>query len=393
MALVALLGTAMVTATYMQGALSVVASDIIGEFGITRSQLGAAFTVFSLTGAVFSPVMGSLTDRHSRRVMTGLFALSWLSVLMVAFAPGFAFLITGTVVGGIALAAGNPVTNRVIADEISVARRGLVVGFKQSGPPLGLLVAGALLPPLALAVGWRWAMAASAVIPAAGMLASPFLLRPAAPRTSGTAATVGDAPRTPIVFWLAVIGMGTAVALSAVIAFEPLYAQERVGASAATAGALAAALGLTGMVARIVWGGLAGRLARPSTGLLSITVISMAAVAAVAGAQSTGLWLLWLGTIGTGLSLMAWHAVGWLMLIDSAGTGGVGKASGVMQVGNSIGFALGPLLAGVLVDTTDSYLVAWGAVLAVLATNLTLTVWIRSRSGRSPRSGRDAGTA
>ena len=391
-ALVVLLGAAMATATYLQGALSVVSSFVIDEFGLSRSQFGAAFTAFSLTGALASPLMGALTDRGTTWVMVGLFGLSGLAVGMVAAAPSFMLLIAGSIVGGLALGAGNPVTNRVIADQIGAARRGLVVGLKQAGPPLGLLVAGAMLPPLALAVGWRWALAVSASIPLIGLVATPFILsRPRLGESATSTRMSEEDPETrSVVAWLTVIGLGVALALSAAIAFVPLYAQERVGASAGTAGALAAAMGLVGVAGRISWGAAAGRFARPSTALLIISAISMMATLAVALAEVVGMWILWLGVIGIGVSMLAWHAVAWLVIIDRVGVGGVGKASGLMQLGNSLGFAAGPLIAGALIDTTDSYVVAWSTVTGVLAVSAALTVLIRvrtaSRSTSAPRS-------
>jgi predicted MFS family arabinose efflux permease len=372
----------MATATYLQGALSVVSSFVIDEFGLSRSQFGAAFTAFSLTGAFASPVMGALTDRSTNRVMVGLFGLSSLAVGMVAVAPNFALLIAGSILGGLALGAGNPVTNRVIADRIGTARRGLVVGLKQSGPPLGLLVAGVVLPPLALAIGWRGALAVSALIPILGLVATPFILsRPSSDKSTASTRISDESPETrSAVIWLTLIGLGVALALSAAIAFVPLYAQESLGASAGTAGALAAVMGLVGVAGRIFWGVTAGRFARPTTPLLIISLISLAATLAVALAQTTGMWVLWIGVIGVGVSMLAWHAVAWLVIIDRVGIGGVGKASGLIQLGNSLGFAAGPLIVGVLLDTTSSYAVAWSTVAGVLAISTALTVLIRIRT-------------
>ncbi|HEX2153824.1 MAG TPA: MFS transporter [Acidimicrobiia bacterium] len=385
--LVALLGVAMATATYLQGALSVLSSSLIDEFGLTRSQLGVAFMAFSLTGAVASPVMGTLTDRDATSVMAALFGVTALAVVAVAAAPNFAVLVGGSVLGGLALGAGNPVTNRVIAEDIGAARRGLVVGLKQSGPPLGLLAAGLILPPLALAWGWRWAFVASAAIPLAGLMSTPFLLPRSRRSGSPPATRMSDESRETrsAVMWLTLIGLGVALSLSAVIAFLPLYAQERVGASAAGAGALAAAFGLTGVAGRIAWGALARRFARPTSPLIAITVVAVLAVVAIALAQELGMWILWVGVIGCGFTLMAWHALGWLVLIDQVGVGGVGKASAVMQIGNSIGFASGPPIAGLLVDATGSYMPAWVTMVAVLVVIGLLTVWIRIRT-TSPKT-------
>lgn len=380
--LVGLLGLAMVSGTYLQGSLSVVSSSIIDEFGLSRSQLGSAFTAFSLVGAVSSPVMGSLTDGGTRRVLLGLFAVSTAAMVVVAAAPNFGVLLAGAALGGLSLGAANPVTNRVVSERISPARRGLVVGLKQSGPPLGLLVAGVVLPPLVLAVGWRWAMATSALIAAAGLFITPFSLSGAKAGTETPATRMADegGETRSVVWWLTIIGFGVALGLSGMIAFVPLYAQEAVGASTAAAGALAAVMGLAGVAGRIGWGSVSGRFARPSSALLIISGISVAATLAVAAAEGLGLGLLWAGVLGVGGSMLAWHAVAWLVIIDRVGTGGVGKASGVMQVGNSAGFALGPPMVGVIVDATTSYTTAWGVVAGIFVITGVLTMWIRIRS-------------
>lgn len=382
LALVGLLGAAMATATYLQGALSVLSSFVIEEFSLSRSQLGIAFTAFSLVGAFSSPVMGSLTDHGTRRVMVGLFSISGAAILVIAAAPGFPVLIVGSALGGIALGAGNPVTNRVVSERISQARRGLVVGLKQAGPPLGLLLAGVVLPPLAVAVGWRWALAVSSLIAVSGLAATPFLLSGSRAGTEAPATRMSEegSETRSVVLWLTVIGLGVAMGLSGMIAFVPLYAQERVGASATTAGSLAASMGLAGVAGRIVWGAVSGRFSRPSTALIVISMISVGATVAVAAAETLGLALLWVGVIGTGLSMLAWHAVAWVVIIDRVGTGGVGKASGVMQVGNSAGFATGPPLVGAIVDATTSYTTAWAVVAGVFSMTALLTVWVRVRS-------------
>ncbi len=375
--LVALLGVAMVTATYVQGALSVLSPFVVEEFGITRSQLGLAFAAFSLVGAAMSPVMGAFTDRGSRGVLLALFALGAIGLAVSALSPVFLVLVVGSAVGGLALGAGNPVTNRVISDQIPPARRGIVVGIKQAGPPLGLLTAGLLLPPIAVAAGWRAALAVSLVIPVAGLVATPFLVAGGSrSRPEGGDTVTGPEVRRAVI-WLTVIGLGVAVALSATIAFLPLYAVEDVGVSPETAGLMASALGLTGVAGRILWGGAAGRFRRASTALLVMSTAAVLAVGALLAGRWAGAPAIWGATVALGGSAMAWHAVAWLFIIDEVGSAAVGRASGVMQVGNSVGFASGPPLLGVVIDLTDSYVAGWLVVAAIFAVSTALTVWIR----------------
>lgn len=382
-ALVTLLGAAMVTATYLQGALSVLSRFVIDEFGITRGQLGIAFTAFSLTGAVVSPMIGGLADKGARSVMVGLFAVGGAGLVLAAAAPSYGVLLAGAVLGGLALGAGNPVTNRVIAQRVSLPRRGLVVGLKQAGPPLGLLAAGVMLPPLAVAFGWRTALAVSALLPFAGLIVTPYFI-PREGRTGASITNLGDQVETrSVVIWLTVIGLAAAMGLSAVIAFLPLYAQEEVGLSATTAGALAAFMGLAGVVGRIAWGHFGGRFARPSTALIIISGISVASVLAIAGAAQLGPALVWAGSLGIGVSMLAWHSVAWLVIIDRVGMAGVGKASGIMQLGNGVGFGAGPPAAGALIDATSSYNSSWLLVGALFVVTLILTLWIRIRTTRA----------
>ncbi|MPZ52293.1 MAG: MFS transporter [Acidimicrobiia bacterium] len=377
--LVSLLGAAMVTATYQQGALSVLSSFVIEEFTITRGELGIVFTAFSLTGAAVSPFVGGLVDTGPRKVMLGLFGVGAIGLLIAAGAPSYPILLGGAILGGLGLGAGNPVTNRVIAQRISAARRGLVVGLKQAGPPLGLLVSGLLLPPLAALFGWRIALAVSAILPVLGLIATPYFIPSESGRKRSTESTAQPGTRA-VVIWLTVIGLAAAMALGALIAFLPLYAQEAVGQTAATGGILAAFLGLVGVVSRIAWGNVATRFNRPTTALIIITVASIVGVGAIALASAYGPAFVWLGTFGVGISVQAWHSVAWVVIIDRVGIHGLGRASGIMQLGNGVGFASGPPAVGALIDATGSYTPGWVLVGTLLLVALILTIRLRIKA-------------
>ena len=380
MALVVLLAAAMGTATFIYGAISVLASDIIDELDLTRSQLGVVFMAFSLTGALTAPLMGRLTDVSVRRVMAALFGAAAAALLIAAAAPTLLWLVVATAVGGLALAASNPATNKIVSERISTGRRGIVIGIKQAGVWVGLLLAGLLLPPLALAVGWRWAVALTVVLPLLALVSVRFLM-PGSDSTAAPAPTLaGDATQSTrlAVVWLAVIGSAVAMCGGATLAFVPLYAQEAVGLSAPLAGLLASTMGLTGMVANVVWGGAATRFRHTTTPLLGISMVGLVATVAI-GSGTSAVWLLWLGVILFGASMMAWHSVAWLALLNIVDAAGIGRASGRVQVGNSLGFMLGPPLAGVLIDATGTYAWAWTLVAGLFALSAVMTVaWRRA---------------
>lgn len=379
-ALVVLLAVATTAGTYLQGALSVLSAEVIDEFGISRSQLGVFFTIFSVTGGLSSPLLGSLTDLRVRRMLAGLFVVATAGLLLTAAAPSFGWVLVGGVIGGLALGAGNPATNKIVSEQVSMRRRGLAIGVKQAGPPLGLLLSGVLLPPLASAFGWRWALAVTAVFPIAGILATRRLVPADRPRSPARVVGGGRAREVRsgrlTLGYLAGIGMLVAMGGSGIIAFLPLYAREDVGMSAVMAGLVAAVMGVTGVVARVLWGIYANRFRHASAPLAALSVAAfMSSFALWAGSGAP--WLLWLGAFGSGASMLAWHAVAWLALLSAVEADGVGRATGLVQLGNSVGFGSGPPLVGLLVDSF-SYAWGWAFVAACfgLATILTL-LWRR----------------
>jgi MFS family permease len=79
--------------------------------------------------------------------------------------PAWLFF-AGVAAAGLGYGLVNPPTN-VLADPGSPRLRGLTMSIKQTGIPLGGILAGLLVPRAAAAVGWRWATA----VPIAGCVA------------------------------------------------------------------------------------------------------------------------------------------------------------------------------------------------------------------------------
>lgn len=381
--LVGLLGVAMVTSTLLQGALGVLSRFILDEFGITRSQFGLVFAAYSLVGGLSALHIGILADRNSRRVMMGLFAAAGLAAVGAAFSPTYLLLIVAILFGGLALGAGNPVTNRIVAQHISIRRRGLVIGIKQAGPPLGIFLAGIALPAIAVATNWRVALSTAVMLPVVGLLGT-YLLVPGEPADRPAPAKVSDLDDKVrfVVRWLTFIGFSVAFTNSAAIAFLPLFAQEDLAMTPTLAGVVAAIMGLAGVVGRIVWGAVGRRFERPSTALLIIAVVSAASFAFIAMSAALGIHWLWAGAIGSGASVLAWHAVAWLVIIDRVDVAAIGRASGIMHMGSTFGFAAGAPLAGLLLDASDSYTLMWGLLAAAMVGVTAMTARFRVTATR-----------
>jgi MFS family permease len=376
----AMLALMMGTGTYAGYAFGVLAPDWRAAFGLSRFELGLLTTAFFLVGGTLSLVAGAATDRlGARRVMFVALAASGGALLGMALAPGYAVLLAMAALAGIGLAAGNPVTNKLVAVHIAPGARGLIMGGKQSGVQVGAFVAGALLAPLAVALGWRSALGGTALLPLAGIMLALAVIprdRPAASHEPAGVAS-GGLPRG--VYWLAAYAFLMGSGVATINAYLPLYLVERAGASLEVAGTVAATIGLVGIGSRIAWGWASERMRHYSLPLLLLGLLAVVAVLLIVAVEAVGLWLAWPAAALFGASAVTWNAVGNLAVITSSGTARAGRATGILTFGFYIGFVGSPVLFGWLVDQGVAYRETWLLVAGVFAaTAVVIGAWRRA---------------
>jgi predicted MFS family arabinose efflux permease len=374
------LALAMGTSTFAGYAFGVLGPNLVDEFEISRSELGLLTAVFFLVGGPLSLVAGPATDRFgARRVMLIAFAIAAATLVAMALAPAYPAMLVAAGLAGLALATGNPVTNKLVAVHLPPGTRGLVMGGKQAGVQVGAFMAGALLAPLAAQFGWRAALGWVALVPIAALLIAWVVVPP-----DETSAAKPDEPdarrRLPGgVRWLAVYAFLMGSGVAAVNAYLPLYLVERGGASQEMAGVVVATIGLVGIFSRLVWGWASERMPTFSPPLLMLGGGSVVATGLILAIEQFGLWVAWPAAILFGATAVTWNAVGNLAVITESGTGLAGRASGLLTFGFYMGFVGSPVLFGLLVDTTGSYTLAWSLVgLGFAATVLVIMGWRRS---------------
>lgn len=379
----ALLAAAMAAGTLVAPALAVLASFVLDDLDLTRTELGFAFAVYYGTAALGSPWLGRVTDRvGGRRMLTGTFVLSGAGFVVSGLAGSLPLLFLGTFVAGIGQAAANPSTNKLLSVLLPAGRRGLATGLKQSGVQAGVFLAGVSLPSLAIAVGWRITMAIVGTL----FLVLGLLVAAIVPvddgRRVGAPDTRDGAPLPRAITWLAGYGLLMGAAGGAVTGYLPLYAEEGLGLSVRLAGLVAAVAGASGFVARIAWSALSERARSYASPLGSMAVVAVLASIALLVAPSTGVILLWTGAVAFAATGLAWNSVGMLAVMHVAGSAQAGRASGIVLLGFLTGFGLGPPAFGWTVDRSGSYgpgLV--GVAVAFGLAALVMARWSRDRAG------------
>ncbi len=361
--------SAMALAFVVPFLLGVLGPFIVDDLSLSPSSIGALVAVAFVVATVASPFAGLVVDavpgRTTLRCLV-LYCAAAPAVLSVSPTYGWLLIVVGA--SGLAQAAANPVTNRLILDHISASRRGVVMGVKQSGVQAGSFLAGVTLPTLALALGWRGATRVVALL----ALVVLVLIWRAVPETTprsrpddGRRPSMG-VPAPPLRWLMAyVFLMGGGVA--ALSAYLPLFGHDSFGLGETPAGALVAALGATGIVARIAWAARSQRSdAGPSRTLLALAGGATAAAVLLWQAENLGTWALWVGAIALGATAVAQQSVAMLAVLR-LGDGRAGQNTAMASMAFFAGFVASPIAFGLLVERSGTYGLAWLVVVAQFA--------------------------
>jgi predicted MFS family arabinose efflux permease len=371
------LALAMAAGTFAPFAVGALGPFLVEDLGLARAQLGAITTVLFGVAAALSVAIGRLVDRVGGRLtLAGMFALAGLTLLAMAASESYAGLLAAAALGGVAVAATNPVTNQLVGTHIPRGTQGSIMGFKQSGVQMGAFLAGAVLPALALPLGWRGALAVAATVPLAAVVLAWWAVPRPAPQDGaragdgarGDAGIPAPAPRyRRFVLWLAGYALLMGAGVATVATYLPLYAVEVLGLSPTRAGLVAALIGLVGIGGRILWARASERRGAVGVPLLLIALLSVVAVAGFWASAVAGTWLVWAGAVVFGATAVSWNAVGMLAVVREVDHASTGTASGIVLVGFYLGYVVAPVTFGWSVDHLGGYDAGWAGLAALFA--------------------------
>ena len=339
---------------YLVGALAV---QLRTDLGMGLAGIGlATATLFAVSGSL-ARVLGALVQRlGSRHGMTLAGSLSTLSLVGVGLAPSPPALIAALVVGGLGNAVAQPSANLRLSELVREGRLGLAFGIKQSAIPVATLLGGLSVPGIALVVGWRWALAAAAVLGAIVVVTVLLYGRTVGPHPSGDFANAADRglPRRGLLVLTIGAGLGAAAATS--LGVFLVDSGVAAGLAPGTSGLLFAASSLLGLVGRVGFGALADRYPARSTYLFIAGLLGWGAAGYVLLAVGQT-WAFAAGSVLAYGAGWAWTGLFHFAIVKD-NRRAAASATGFVQTGLSLGAASGPLGFGLLVEAT-SYRTAW----------------------------------
>lgn len=338
-------------------------------------SLGQASVLVStpIAGLLVSLALwGAIADRWGERVTLGAgLGIAGLALLAASgtrhpMALGACLFVAG--LGGASIHAAS---GRLILGWFAARERGLAMGVRQTGQPLGVGLAALALPTLAGAHGRAAGIVLLAVCSlTAAILVAAFVRDPPPDGGPGAAgdgrpAEGGGSPyRTPVLWRIHGASALLVVPQFAVSAFALVYLVDARGWHAASAGRMLAAAQMGGALARLLvghWSDRAGSRLRPMRMLAVATGVVMAGLAAGAASGDAAATPV---LFGAAIITVTTNGLAYTAIAEYVGRSWAGRALGIQNTGQNLLAAATPPLIGSLV-AGPGFATAFGAVVAL----------------------------
>ncbi|MDX6750587.1 MFS transporter [Geminicoccaceae bacterium 1502E] len=378
-----LLVTLLIQALVSGAAFSVpvLAPALAAAFEVPASWSGYYVAVVYLGATLASAAAFPLLRRSGALGVTAMASLL-TGLGLAALAPGLLVpAMAGALVAGLGYGLTNPAASEILARGTEPRIRAVVFSLKQTGVPLGGMLAGATVPRLLEAAGWQATLliVAGICLLAAALLFAPGIrianVRPQHEGNTGAVGALRLVLGSPGLRLLAFASFGLAAMQLCVTAALVAHLVETVGFSLLDAGLLFALAQGAGVLGRILWGVVADLIgsAQRTFTLLCVAITLCAWALALLDPGWPG-WLVALVCIATGGTALAWNGVYIAEIVRLAPPHGAGAATGGALIFTYAGVVVGPPLFSVAADLAGTYAAAYGLVSLLTLGSVALTL-------------------
>ena len=370
------------------------------HLGANAVGVGLILTIYALAQFIFTPILGSLSDRYGRRpvIITSL-VIEAIALALTALANTLPLLFIARFIGGVG-SSNIGSAQAVVSDVTPPTGRARGMGLIGAAIGMGFVVGpaiGGVLAPLGPAVPF-WAAMGVAIVNT--LLVALFLPETRKRGVTAVEAYKGkgfsvllagwqQALRHPVVTRLAIINLLFNVAFTAMEAIYPLFSQHVFGWTAMQNGYI---FTYVGIVIVIMQGGLIGRLVKrfgERTLLIAGLIMLAIGLGLLPWSTQLGLMLVALGILSAGDGAVTPTISTLLSFASSVDTQGetLGFAQGLAGLGRIVG----PLIAGsfyAFAGPGSPFLMGAGLIIVALLIALsTLPVNKRTEEQPVPHAG------
>jgi len=371
--------------------LPVMAPVVAKANGISPTLVGV-YVSLSYIGAILASLMSGATV-----IRFGPIRVSQLGLLVCALGlalcavPWLPVMVVGAVLVGLGYGPMTPASSHLLARSTPPQQMSLVFSLKQTGVPLGGMLAGAVVPPLLLWVDWQ----ASLLIVSALCVLCALL--------SQTQRNDLDSDRQPhqVLRWgnilqpirlvfshralatLAICSFMFSVVQMSLMTYLVTYLHDELVFTLVGAGLAMTLTQFGGVIGRVLWGYVADRWVKPlrMLSLLAFTMSCTAGACAFFGPDTSPTWLY--GVLGLfGATAIGWNGVYLSEVARQAPKGMASMATGGTLAVTFLGVVFGSPIIGWISNISGSYRSGFLALSALAMTCFALLTWL-SRARRN----------
>lgn len=371
------------------------APAVAGALGISASYIGLYIGIL-YTGAIIASLSAGNVVARFGAIRTSQVGLMLCAAgLLISTYPALPALTLGALLIGLGLGPITPSSSFLLARSTPAHQISLVFSLKQTGVPLGGVLAGVAVPALLLWGGWQsatLAFGAATLLCAALAQTLRTTLDTGLQARGGRWLTLGNLTQPlrlvmshPPARLLAVCAFVFSICQLSFTVYLVIYFQDVLSYGAVAAGLALSLLQISGVAGRILWGYMADRWLGAKGTLLVLAVgmsVSSFAMAALDADMPPA--IVFLVLVISGLSAIGWNGVFLAEVARQAPPGQTAAATGGSVALMFFGVVVGPPVFGLLVGLFDSYRA--GFVALGLATSLCIVALARRPAAqrRSP---------
>ena len=364
--------------------LPVVAPAVAKDIGISTNYLGA-YVALVYFGAMVATLLGGAAVKRWGAIRLSQAGLIFAALgLFLCAIPHPAAIALGAVLIGTGYGPITPASSHLLIKSTPPEKLSFVFSIKQTGVPLGGMIAGATMPSLDLLIGWQWSFILAGIV-------CLICARAVQPLRAGLDddrdPSVRPSLATSLVLPLKLIfshrilrklsymSFMFSMCQMALMGYLVTFLYEDLGWSLVAAGGALTVAQAAGVTGRMLWGYVADRWLGAT--LMLIVIAVMLAVGALGTAllsPESSPWFLFPILIIFGASAIGWNGVFLAEIARQAPQGQAGVATGGTLCITFMGVVIGPPLFGVLAGLLGSYGLSYGVLIILAALILMLLI-------------------
>jgi len=368
--------------------LPVVAPSVAESLGISGAYVGL-YIALAYAGAMTASLLAGGAVRRFGAIRSSQIGLllCGAGVAICTIESPVAMAI-GAVMVGMGYGPITPSSSHLLVKSTPAHRMSLVFSIKQTGVPLGGVLAGVIVPTLAEMTSWQWAFLAVA----AANVVCAFAIQPLcatldADKDRKQRISFGNGLAGPLRLVFSQRSLTVLAAVSFLFSISQLslttylvtFLHEDLGMGLIVAGFILAVAQTAGVAGRLLWGYVADRFLGPSNMLAVLAILIAVCGIATALLQYTDSMLLLIVVLSVfGSSAVGWNGVYLAEVARQAPKGQASVATGGTLAMTFLGVVIGPPLFGLVAGTFGSYSLAYATL--ILPAGLCLWLLLRYRS-------------